>query len=202
MTKEDVTWYHLQHLCFFFHSCVLTIIWDVGCCCFFPNLWPHHKCFETLEKGMNRLVSKRTSWSVVGFCLFGFFFSLLHYGKHQYCIHVSAVCFSNVCSNRRSTSLLAFVALTAFKNKNVPERFAEDAERQICFCYWRTSVHVQTAVHRFCERAGVTGRHQSSLRVCDGKAKSTVLQDGTHTLSALNSVSFLYDLLSVLQCIW
>lgn len=46
-----------------------------------------------------------------------FFFSLLHYGKPQYCIHVSAVCFSNVCSNRRSTSLLAFVALTAFKNK-------------------------------------------------------------------------------------
>lgn len=70
-----------------------------------------------LEKGVNRLVSKTTSWSVVGFCL-GFFFSpLFHYGKHQCCIHVSPVCFSNVCSNRRSTSSLAFVALAAFKNK-------------------------------------------------------------------------------------
>lgn len=116
MTKEDVTWYHLQHLFLF---SFLFINHHLRCWLLFfsPNLWPHHKCFETLEKGMNRLVSKRTSWSVVGFCLFGLFFSLLHYGKPQYCIHVSAVCFSNVCSNRRSTSLLAFVALTAFKNK-------------------------------------------------------------------------------------
>lgn len=123
----------------------------------------------------------------------GFFFNFFTMEN----ISIASMClpyaFQMFAATGVQTGLLALVALTAFKNKC--------PDCQICFCHWRTSVHVQPAVHRFCEGAGVMGRHQSSLRVCDGKAKSIVSQDGTHTLSALNSVSFLYDLLSVLQCI-
>lgn len=102
-----------------------------------------------------------TGWSrkqQVGVLLDFFFSPLFHYGKHQCCIHVSAVCFSNVCSNRRSTSSLAFVALAAFKNK-CPVTVRRGRRSSNLFL-------------------------QSSLCVCDGKAKSIILQDGTRIRSA------------------
>lgn len=98
-------------LVFLFSFLLLTIIWDVVG--FFSNLWPHHTSGERCEQASLENNKLECCW-----ILFGFFFSpLFHYGKHQCCIHVSPVCFSNVCSNRRSTSSLAFVALAAFKNK-------------------------------------------------------------------------------------
>lgn len=121
--------------------------------------------------------------------LFLCFFSLFHNGKHQYCIHVSAVCFSNVCSNRRSTSLLAFVALTAFKNKCPVTVRRGHRSSNLFLLLTGGRAHPNGRAQILWKDQ----RHQSGLCVCDGKAKSIILQDSTHILSALNSVSFLYD---------
>lgn len=189
---------------FFFHSCLLTIIWHVGCWVFFLRI-----CGPTIN------VSKHwrkvwTGWSrkeqvgvlLVFVCWF-VFFQLLHYGKHQYCIHVSAVCFSNVCSNGRSTSLLAFVALTAFKNKcpATARRGRRTSNLFLLLTDERARPYGRAQILRKGRRNG-KAPVQSARLWWQSQVCCFVLQAGTHTLSALNSVSFLYNLLSALQCIW
>lgn len=112
MTEEDIKWYHLQHLCFF-SLLLLTIIWR----CFF--VFSSRTCGPAVnvsKRWRNVWITKQASLyknKLESFVLVLFF----HFGKQQYCNRVSAVCFSNVCSNRRSTSLLILIAFTAFKSK-------------------------------------------------------------------------------------